>query len=103
MNTTTIERLSPAEVARRLNHGRGFIMKLIDARELAARDERSPGAKLPRYTVSADECERWLAKRMVVGEAPIPVPRTAAIVVTGLLSRRREARRIRRASALARG
>lgn len=91
--------ISPEQAGKHIGHDREFVMELIDAGELTARDERSPGAKIPRYRIDPDELVRWLRSRQVKqvnrGGRPKLPPR---LQTSGLVARTIEARRIRRAA-----
>jgi len=95
--------LSPQQFADAIGHDRESVMKLIRAGEIVARDERMPGAKIPRYRIDASEVTRWRESRIVqssrkVAEYVARLPRTP---LDGLLARRRQRRQQR--LALSRG
>ena len=67
----TAKSLTPAQVAKALGHGRNFVMQIIEAGELQARDERVPGSSRPRYRIDPDAIEAWKVSRRVVPAADV--------------------------------
>lgn len=100
------EQMSPNRTAERFGHNRDFWVALVKAGELRARDERPPGAKLPRYVIDADDVERWRESRVVsptlAGSRSVVPAAPRVVRVSGVLARMREAKRVRRAAAPAR-
>ena len=75
MKPTVIpKRLSPQKAADLLGRSREFVVRLIQAGELPATDERGPGSKMPRFQIDPADCERWVASRQYVAMVPAPVP-----------------------------
>lgn len=103
MSETTTHDFSPQQAADFLGKSRPFVIALIEAGELAATDERSPGSDRPFYRITRAACVEWKRSRRVTpkGQAP-PPPLPPGVVGTGLLARRREAKRLRREGAHAR-
>lgn len=95
--------ISPQKAAELLGHDRDFILRLIRAGELPARDERRPGAKIPRYRIDPQSLVDWQRSRIVVPTArpatPSPPARYVTIETTGLLARRRADRLARQKQA----
>lgn len=95
--------LTPAQAARVMGKSRDFVMALIKAGELEARDEKSPEAERPRYRISPDAIDAWRRRR--TASVYVAPKRTAQHVpqLTGVLSERRAARRARSRPADAQG
>lgn len=95
--------ISPDQAAKLIGHDRDFVMSLIRAGELPARDERSPGAKIARYRIDPGALLNWQRSRAIDPPAVSPVhqpkPRMPVLETTGLLARRRAARLLKQASA----
>lgn len=91
------KRLSPASVARLLGKSRQSVMELIHAGEIEATDESQPGSRIPRYRIDVSALDRWRANRRVKPETMLPGKKPRTVEVAGVLARRREARRRKRA------
>lgn len=91
---TSLRRISPAEAAKILGHGRDFIMELAKAGEIQLMDERKPGSKIPRWTISPADLRTWQESRARVFVKP---ERPPGFVVmphsTGLMNRMRDGKR----------
>ncbi|WP_428938844.1 helix-turn-helix domain-containing protein [Fontivita pretiosa] len=95
MNDQADDNLTPREAARYLGHSRRFVIDLIRAGELVARDERRPGSKLARFRIRLADLEAWKASRRVphVTEADRMLASMPRLV--GVLRARRDARQAR--------
>lgn len=56
---------TPAQAAKVMGKGREFVISIIKAGELEARDERKPGSTLPRYRIPASAIDAWRRSRTV--------------------------------------
>lgn len=56
---------TPAQAAKVMGKGREFVVSLINAGELEARDERKPGSTLPRYRIPHSAIDAWRRSRTV--------------------------------------
>lgn len=102
-STEAITDVTPAEAAVRLRKSYRFVMKLIDAGELNARDEKSPGATLPRWKIPISELERWRESRMRCAPTELDLRLKQMPSLASVLRLRRAARHARRSSAAAGG
>jgi hypothetical protein len=89
--------LTPSQFAALIGHDADFVCKLIHLGEISARNE-SLGSKQKRWRIDPDEAIKWQQRCLFTPtqrprQAPMALPQTA-----GLLARKREARRSRRAS-----
>lgn len=91
--------LSPQQAGDFLGKSRQFVILIIEAGEIEYTDERAPGSKRPYYRLTREACLQW--KRTRRGNTR-NMGAKAIAVTTGLLSRMREARRLRQAHAPAR-
>lgn len=84
-------RISPAQAGKILGKSREPVVALIRVGEIAASDERQPGAKIPRYRIDPVEIGRWQERRAVIPSATEPVApvRRVRCVASGLLARMR--------------
>jgi excisionase family DNA binding protein len=87
--------LTPKQVAKELRHSRNFVMDLIESGELAARDERRPGATLPRYRIEPAALDAWKQLRAVVRPSEAAQRLTSMPRLEGVLRKRIAARRAR--------
>ena len=92
---------SPAGAAKFLGKSRQSIIAFIKAGELEYTDERTPGSSRPFYRITRESLLRW--KRNRQGTMKRVLSPRAAVVVTGLLSRMREAKRTKQEHAHAQG
>lgn len=88
--------LTPKEAAKVLGHSRNYVMAIINAGELMARDESAPGAKLPRYRITRESLREWQAYRLVVKPSSSAARLKALPRLEGVVQKRIEARHKKR-------
>lgn len=98
------KRLSPEQFGQLIGKSRESVVRLIRCGEIAATDERMPGASIPLYRIDPAEADRWRRARAVMPESQEAVePKlTAPRPGQGSFARRREERRRKRAAGSAR-
>jgi hypothetical protein len=62
---STQKDLTPSEAAKKLGKSYRFVIAIIKAGELEARDEKSPKSKLPRYRIPPHALTQWQLGRTV--------------------------------------
>lgn len=96
--------MTPEDVAKALGVTRKAVLSWIKSKELGAWDARASGSRIPRWKISAENVERFLAQRSA-GVPELPDPRASTLNklprLAGLLERQiaREEARERRAPA----
>lgn len=90
--------ITPGQAAAMLRISRASVIKIMRAGQLVWTDARVPGSRLPRYRLDPQSVLRWPPPPSVEDGLPEPVRKVASIPRrAGVIARRIEARRARRA------
>lgn len=93
--TDNSKRLSIFAVAEQLHRRPSYVLKLIEAGELPATDERPPGADKPQYRIDPNDIVLWRESRLVCPTRPEGPTKTVAMVVTGVVRKTLARKQIR--------